>query len=254
MGDKGQAEQESKLENEFVAQYVLKKGERISAALAVLGRLIGSDDPYGARFVQVSHSVLDGCVLFASALVSGEGLSQARRDAFQALQRARSLLTSAFHAGVITEHTFLTLSEEVGALNTRIGNITEHRLYALAEREAFVVASSLTPTTRSASAPQGGSRRSNPRQGKVQREGGRPASSPRNRSAGSASVRDEAQARREAILALIGHKGRVSIRDIAEEIRSVSAKTIQRELNALIREGLVVREGERRWSTYRLAG
>ncbi|RME30284.1 DeoR family transcriptional regulator, partial [Candidatus Parcubacteria bacterium] len=67
-------------------------------------------------------------------------------------------------------------------------------------------------------------------------------------------ARDESRSRRDAILTIIGHKGRVSIRDITDEISGVSSKTIQRELNALIRDGLVVREGERRWSTYRLAG
>jgi len=47
------------------------------------------------------------------------------------------------------------------------------------------------------------------------------------------------------------HKG-ASIKDIASTVHDVSEKTIQRELNDLIRQGLVRRNGTRRWSTYEL--
>lgn len=45
------------------------------------------------------------------------------------------------------------------------------------------------------------------------------------------------------------HKS-VSIKEIAATIRDCSEKTVQRELNVLIDQGLVRRVGERRWSTY----
>lgn len=43
-----------------------------------------------------------------------------------------------------------------------------------------------------------------------------------------------------------------TIKDLSEVITDVSSKTIQRELNSLIEKGEVIREGERRWSTYTL--
>src|SRR3989338_764950 len=58
--------------------------------------------------------------------------------------------------------------------------------------------------------------------------------------------------RRDAILSVIKSKRTASIKDISTLVRSVSEKTIQRELMALIRTGLVRRQGERRWSTYSL--
>lgn len=58
--------------------------------------------------------------------------------------------------------------------------------------------------------------------------------------------------RRESILAVIKSKGTASIKDISTLIRTVSEKTIQRELIALIGEGRVLKQGERRWSTYSL--
>jgi len=58
--------------------------------------------------------------------------------------------------------------------------------------------------------------------------------------------------RREAILSVIRNKKTASIKDISTMIRDVSEKTIQRELLALIGAGLVLKQGERRWSTYSL--
>lgn len=52
------------------------------------------------------------------------------------------------------------------------------------------------------------------------------------------------------ILAFIRKQGRVSIKDISKVVRGVSEKTIQRELLELVRQGLVRKEGERRWSHY----
>jgi DNA-binding transcriptional ArsR family regulator len=56
--------------------------------------------------------------------------------------------------------------------------------------------------------------------------------------------------RREAILAVIQNKGSVSIKDISLTVRGVSEKTVQRELAALVEEGVLAKKGERRWSTY----
>jgi len=44
-----------------------------------------------------------------------------------------------------------------------------------------------------------------------------------------------------------------TIKDITDIITDVSAKTIQRDLNAMIENGEVIRHGERRWSKYSIA-
>jgi DNA-binding transcriptional ArsR family regulator len=59
--------------------------------------------------------------------------------------------------------------------------------------------------------------------------------------------------RREAVLSVLRSKGPSYIKDISTVIREVSEKTIQRELSALVAEGLITKEGERRWTTYALA-
>ncbi|OGC87678.1 hypothetical protein A3D70_01210 [Candidatus Adlerbacteria bacterium RIFCSPHIGHO2_02_FULL_54_18] len=56
--------------------------------------------------------------------------------------------------------------------------------------------------------------------------------------------------RMSLILELVRKKKQLSIKEIALVIRDCSEKTIQRELAALINQGLVRKVGERRWSVY----
>lgn len=58
--------------------------------------------------------------------------------------------------------------------------------------------------------------------------------------------------RRKIILALIKQKPSLTVKDIAKSIPGVSEKTIQRELLAMVVESILVKRGERRWSTYSL--
>ncbi len=66
-------------------------------------------------------------------------------------------------------------------------------------------------------------------------------------------VSDNKAVRRQSILNLLAERTNVSIKDFTTVIPLYSEKTIQRELIALVAEGLVKKEGERRWSTYSLA-
>jgi len=58
--------------------------------------------------------------------------------------------------------------------------------------------------------------------------------------------------RHDIILGLLKKKAELTIKDVAEIIKDCSEKTIQRELNALIQNGILKRIGERRWSKYSL--
>ncbi len=58
--------------------------------------------------------------------------------------------------------------------------------------------------------------------------------------------------RRKIILALIKQKPALTVRDITKSIPQVSEKTIQRELLSMVAEGVLLKRGERRWSTYSL--
>ena len=56
--------------------------------------------------------------------------------------------------------------------------------------------------------------------------------------------------RRSVILDVVNRRGRVSVKDISQYVKDCSSKTLQRELLSLVAEGVLKKEGERRWSTY----
>ncbi|MEK7063189.1 MAG: hypothetical protein AAB955_00690 [Patescibacteria group bacterium] len=59
--------------------------------------------------------------------------------------------------------------------------------------------------------------------------------------------------RQKDILALFDTKERITVKDATSAIPGVSEKTIQRELLAMVENRTLIKEGERRWSTYRKA-
>jgi hypothetical protein len=60
-------------------------------------------------------------------------------------------------------------------------------------------------------------------------------------------------ARRNDVLNVVKSKGKVSIKDVVSILKDISEKTVQRELLALVNAGVLKKEGEKRWSTYRIA-
>lgn len=58
--------------------------------------------------------------------------------------------------------------------------------------------------------------------------------------------------RKANILSFIRENKAVAIKDILSHIHNCSEKTIQRELNDLVKDGVLKKEGERRWSKYSL--
>ena len=63
-------------------------------------------------------------------------------------------------------------------------------------------------------------------------------------------VKNDRNDRREKIINIVREKGQVSIKDITDNFKDISEKTIQRELIALVVSGVLLKKGEKRWSTY----
>ena len=64
---------------------------------------------------------------------------------------------------------------------------------------------------------------------------------------------DQRGGRQADILALFNTKDKISVKDAVQAIPGVSEKTLQRDLLALVAQGVLIKEGERRWSIYRKA-
>lgn len=68
------------------------------------------------------------------------------------------------------------------------------------------------------------------------------------------SVTDTKNTRRDLILSVVRKTGEVSLSDMKLAVKGVSDKTLQRELAALVADGLLKRIGDRRWTKYRIVG
>jgi len=66
-------------------------------------------------------------------------------------------------------------------------------------------------------------------------------------------IADIKNQRRNEIIAVIKKKKHVAIKDITLLVRNVGEKTIQREITAMVEEGVLKKQGSKRWSTYSLA-
>lgn len=58
--------------------------------------------------------------------------------------------------------------------------------------------------------------------------------------------------RRKIIVDMLRKHANLTIKDFTVAIKNCSAKTIQRELMAMVTEGVLYKKGDRRWSTYSL--
>lgn len=59
--------------------------------------------------------------------------------------------------------------------------------------------------------------------------------------------------RKDIIISLFSTLDKVSLKDAMSVIPDVSDKTVQRELLDLVAQGILIKEGERRWTTYKKA-
>jgi len=66
---------------------------------------------------------------------------------------------------------------------------------------------------------------------------------------GSSTV---AQKRKDRVIEVLKNEGKATISDIKKSISGVSDKTLQRDLLALVHDGVAEKSGSRRWTTYSL--
>jgi len=83
--------------------------------------------------------------------------------------------------------------------------------------------------------------------------GGLSVDKSKNKDISSKSLTPKVKERRESILDLAKKKSNFNINDVSKMISDCSDKTLQRDLLRMVDEGILKKEGERRWSTYSLA-
>lgn len=207
--------------------FICKKTEKLASALYLVTSLLSDNEP-------MRWSLRSKASDFVSFIISYKDIRQVELQNFIDTSKTRvfeivSLLEVASLGGLISSMNFLVLKEEFSLLVSHLQSIqkTDSSSSIIPSKffdqssNQFVSNSSVTPSLKD-----------------------------------NLTVRDnsifKSNNRQNIILGLLRKKKELSIKDISTIIKDVSEKTIQRELISLIKAGVILKSGERRWSKYSL--
>ena len=204
--------------------FIYKKAERLAKAIHLIAPAFSESVSLRNRVGEIAIGLVD-----AAIVPSGAVRTQLSRE----LLALSSILSIARTGGLLSVMNTELITREAHALLQEVAGYEEPRLF-------LEDVPSLSSIAKSA----------------LSRESIKKPNSVAPKRAKDTEVKDiniNIKDRRETILSVIKNKQKASIKDISTIIRGVSEKTIQRELLALIEAGMVLKQGERRWSTYSLA-
>lgn len=206
--------------------YIYKKAERLAKAIHLVGPAFTSSPALRNRIDAIAIGLVDGAVL--PPISAREALSRELLALSSVLAIARvGGLLSAMNAEMIAREAHVLLSE--------IATYEEPRLF-LDDAPSLATLSRTAGSTPSVVSPQQVSRTADI------------VKDPK----GHVSDTTHRTSRRDVIVSVLSDKGPSYIKDISTVLRDISEKTIQRELAALVSDGIVIKRGERRWSQYSL--
>jgi hypothetical protein len=211
-------------EKDIQRVFIYKKTERLAKAVHLISPAFADSVSLKERLDGVAVGLIDAGTLASPA---------ARTMLARELLTLSSILAVARSGGLLSNMNAELIAREAQLLLQEVAAYEEPRI-------ALEEAPTLAQMMKSAAAPH-------PLAPKK--------SAPARRPSSIGHIKDNGlNVRQESILSVIKDKVRAQIKDISTRLPEVSEKTIQRELQALVEKGIVLKSGERRWSTYSLAG
>lgn len=214
------------VQDENYYKYIFKKTERIVSVVFYILHSVPENAKTKTHIEDIQHTARS---VHDAVLQSLETRAHVAEDVVRGVAHSlialESKLTVAQVAGVLSPEVLHVLSSEVDAVLRGINHYTD-------EDTGFTPQTQSSPQIQSTQRPA--------------------AQRPQRSVASEARTPAGLPARRERIKTILEAKGEASIKDISEIITDVSEKTIQRELQAMIEDNVVKRQGERRWSKYSL--
>jgi hypothetical protein len=230
--------------------FLSKKTERLSSAVYLVTNFVPENEPLRLRLRECSLELLTKLLSLKSAPASAVPLSD---NLLSLISEIVALLEVGHSSGYFSPMNHEVLSREYRS----IGSIISERRHEIdtkkvsLPKEFFEVPLPLPEATKT-------QRQSSPLslsslQGSVYQGQNRAAKSdyPRPETQGQTTIRHSG--RRETIITLLKKRPFVTVKDVSEVIGNCSEKTIQRELLLLVGQGVLKKEGERRWSKYSFA-
>ncbi len=233
----------------FVLQY--KKTEKILAALYLVTNFLPQQEPLKWELRELGLNLLSNVMALKDSLPSQK--DDLFNDIKTSVLEMISLLEIAHFAGFISSMNFDILKKEFVALLDSVAK-TKQSL------ESFVLPNNFftEESTEQTNVPKISSTFSNTfhlknikdkkttTQNHTNTKGQKPEKH-------YGKVELKKGSRQEVIIDLIKKKKEIMIKDVSSVIADCSEKTLQRELLSMVAQGVLKKEGERRWSKYSLA-
>jgi len=235
--------------------YVFKKIEKITAALYLVSGLLKDEEPIKWELRDKGMDLLTSSFTASSTLPGDK--NTVIQSLFTAALETISLLNVAKVSNLITEMNHRLLVREIDG----ILGLLRDRLIANAETAGYVLSDVFfkTPNLFSTDFKPTGSPTGAHTSGHASHASDHSTGSHGQLQAinkpihkGHADVQEKKSERQELIITTLKGQSNLTIKDFAKIIKGCSEKTIQRELIAMVDNGLIKKEGERRWSRYSL--
>lgn len=212
--------------------YLHRKIEKICSAVHFVAGFFNDEEPLRIALKDRSIKLLSSSLSF----IKNPDLGTLVFDTATKLIEISSFLQTAYHTGLISEMNFNILNKEIENVlmiidekKRNLFNISASFM-EIQELPKENSKSEINPVPNENVLNEKINERSNPSRKTVSR--------PLN------------SERANKILSILKDKGELSIKDISHHIKGCSEKTLQRELVKLVSEGLIQKNGERRWSRY----
>lgn len=234
--------------------FVLLKGEKIVAAVYAVTAFLSDSEPLKWKLRESSLDLLSELSFLRQSGGSYRGSMLDRITGY--LRSLIALFDVGLASGFVSEMNFRILRNECVNLIEKIKDLSSASSLESSlrvEMPLLVAAAPVAASEALSYTTQGQSikdRKSfnQSAQHNVQNNNGQIGAS------GSSKITNHRNnARRESIIKFVRGKGWTAIKDIAAAVPGCSVKTVQRELAALVSEGVLKKQGDRRWSRYILA-
>ncbi|MEK7213662.1 MAG: hypothetical protein AAB637_00895 [Patescibacteria group bacterium] len=215
--------------------YLFKKTEKIVSALYLVTDFIKDSDPVKWEIREKCMSLISTTSTMNGTLLTDK--NYLLQTYFSFSMELLSLMRVISNSGLISNMNFSIITKELELLVEFMKKQSSHN----AHPEGFVLSEKFFATDVSMPEKIYESRESDKDyvKGHIKKD--------------NIQIKDKKNNRQENILNLLGKSSNLTIRDFAKVITNCSEKTIQRELISLVKNGIVKKVGERRWSTYSLA-
>lgn len=223
--------------------YIFKKTEKITAALYLVSGLLKDDEPIKWELRDRGIDLLSSSFTASSSMPGDKNV--VIQSLFTAALETLSLLNVARISNLISEMNHRLLVREidniVGMLRDRLAMSAEKAGYVLSD--AFFKTPDLFTSGFKQDTRSGRQELTHP---------GSDHSGEERYAKSQGGVMRKKTDRQQTILNVLKGQSHLTIKDFSKVIKDCSEKTIQRELLDLVEKGIVVKEGERRWSRYSL--